>query len=395
MTRVDSFKKYISSKFDDKFWSVAEEFIAESSDDVESLGVRLRQVHQAGEVEIQDVRVEHVWAYDYPGSKIGFDVALSIEFIVNEAHRHYDDYDEHTICIMLTCRGDIADNLDNLSIENVTLYSKRNRTEIDLDASLVPYIAYENLEEEAQKFLETYYPEALRITPLGKPPVQVDPHILASTLGLTIDVRNIKEDSSIFGQLFFESTDALFYNERTGKEEPAHIEAGTILVEPNLFILRNLGSVNNTIVHECVDWVKHKKTFALAKLYNSHISSISCEIIGGASSPMAQSATEFMERQANQLAPRIQMPAAPFRAKTKEYIARFMRELRATYVVDVMEKVMIQLQVDFGVSRQAVKIRLVQLGFEEAIGTYNYVDEHYVRPHGFKMGSIKTNQTFT
>lgn len=50
---------------------------------------------------------------------------------------------------------------------------------------------------------------------------------------------------------------------------------------------------------------------------------------------------------------------------------------------------------DFDVSRQAAKIRLVELGFEEAIGTFNYVDGHYVKPHGFRKGSIKINQTFT
>lgn len=50
---------------------------------------------------------------------------------------------------------------------------------------------------------------------------------------------------------------------------------------------------------------------------------------------------------------------------------------------------------DFGVSRQAVKIRLVELGFEEAVGTLTYVDGHYVKPHGFRKGAIALNQTFT
>lgn len=40
-------------------------------------------------------------------------------------------------------------------------------------------------------------------------------------------------------------------------------------------------------------------------------------------------------------------------------------------------------------------IRLVELGFEEAIGTFTYLDGHYVKPHGFRKGSIKVNQTFS
>lgn len=68
------------------------------------------------------------------------------------------------------------------------------------------------------------------------------------------------------------------------------------------------------------------------------------------------------------------MPQTPFRAKANEYIATFLRETDAQYEMDVMEMVIDQLAVDFGVSKQAAKIRLVELGFDGAIGTFNYVD---------------------
>lgn len=102
-----------------------------------------------------------------------------------------------------------------------------------------------------------------------------------------------------------------------------------------------------------------------------------------------------MEKQANQLAPRIQMSKAPFTVKAKEYIAYFITQIDAWHTVDVMEMVIGALERDYGVSRQAVKIRLVEFGFEEAIGTFNYVDGHYVKPHGFRKGAIKVNQIFT
>ena len=38
----------------------------------------------------------------------------------------------------------------------------------------------------------------------------------------------------------------------------------------------------------------------------------------------------MMERQANALAPRIQMPAEPFKAKANEYIGKFMRQMDAS-----------------------------------------------------------------
>ena len=185
------------------------------------------------------------------------------------------------------------------------------------------------------------------------------------------------------------------YDAKAGTAVTQHIPGKTIVVDPYMFLLRTIGCANNTIIHECVHWVKHRKVFELEKLYNDSASCISCEVVGGAAAAVAKKATEIMERQANQLAPRIQMPAGPFRAKAKEYISRFMRELGAGHESEIMEQVIEALGVDFVVSRQAAKIRLVELGFDQAIGTYTYLDGHYVKPHGFKKGSIKSNQTFS
>ncbi len=199
----------------------------------------------------------------------------------------------------------------------------------------------------------------------------------------------------MFGQIYFEETDANMFDANLGEMVPVHIDAKTIVVDPQMYLLRNLGSVNNTIIHECVHWVKHRKVFVLEKLYNADASNISCEVVGGAASSVARSATELMEKQANQLTPRIQMPAEPFKVKTKEYIARFMREADARHPNEVMERVITALETDFGVSWQAAKICLVELGFDEAIGTYTYLDGHYVKPHSFRKGSLKVNQTFS
>jgi len=38
------------------------------------------------------------------------------------------------------------------------------------------------------------------------------------------------------------------------------IEGKTIVVDPYMYLLRNLGSVNNTIIHECVHWGKTQKS---------------------------------------------------------------------------------------------------------------------------------------
>lgn len=353
------------------------------------------RIHKIGEIEISDVKVEHVWVEDKSDMEISFDVAVSIYFEIHEGDYHYDDYDEHIVWMMVHCCGDLNQKLDNFEILSVSKYNGKSRMQDPMDDSLVPIIPHDKLEEAATEFLRNNFPAALQIPAIGQAPVWVDPKVLAENMGLTIKSQRIREDATVFGQIYFDDTNTEMYDEKSESNVPTHIKGRTIVVDPQMYLLRNLGSVNNTIIHECVHWDKHRKAFKLEQLFNVDASCISCEVVGGADTGIFKKSTDFMERQANQLAPRIQMPKEPFMVKAKEYITYFMRETNAKHTVDVMEMVIGALEQDFVVSRQAAKIRLVELGFEEAIGTFNYVDGHYVKPHGFRKGAIKINQTFT
>ncbi|MDA4679026.1 hypothetical protein NY593_20750, partial [Enterobacter asburiae] len=39
--------------------------------------------------------------------------------------------------------------------------------------------------------------------------------------------------------------------------------------------------------------------------------------------------------------------------------------------------------------------RMVELGYDEAAGTFIYLDGRYVKPHSFTRGSLALNQTFS
>ena len=392
MTQTCSFMEYVKSKCYSGLFDAAEQYVA---DNWQLLDLHARRIHTIGEIELVDIMIQRVYVNDLPGMRIAFDVGLELELVVKEGDYHYDDYDQCFPWLRITCEGDLADGLDSWVITRIEPYDRQSRQENQLSDTLVPDIPYERLEAEAKAFLVEYYPEALKVTQYGQPPVAVDPTLLAKRLMLSVRTQRIREDASVFGQIYFAETDAEMYDEDVGETILVHIPAQTIVVDPIMYLLRNLGSVNNTIVHECVHWVKHRKAFELERLFNVEASHISCEVVGGAAARIARSATELMEKQANQLAPRIQMPAEPFRAKASEYITRFMRESGAKYENEVMEQVITALETDFGVSKQAAKIRMVELGFESAIGTYTYIDGHYVKPHAFRKGSLKINQTFS
>lgn len=387
-----SFAEYVKDKCYNGLYQAAEEYV---DDNWKRLNLHTRNVHRIGTVEMEDASIQRVFVQDLPEMRLAFEVILELELSVKEGDYHYDECDQCYPWIRLSCEGDLSCGLDDWKIISIEPYNRKNAPDNSLSDALVPYIPYEQLDRVATEFLRDYYPAALKITPYGQPPISVDPMELAKRLTLTVKQQRIRENASVFGQIYFEETDADMFDDDKGETVSVHIDAKTIVVDPHMYLLRSLGSVNNTIIHECVHWVKHRKVFAFEKLYNADASNISCEVVGGAVSAVGRSATEIMEKQANQLTPRIQMPAEPFAIKAKEYIALFMREIHAKHPNEVMEKVITALEVAFGVSRQAAKIRLVELGFDEAVGTYTYLDGHYVKPHSFRKGALKINQTFS
>ena len=78
-----------------------------------------------------------------------------------------------------------------------------------------------------------------------------------------------------------------------------------------------------------------------------------------------------------------------------EFIKTFQHELGVTDLIYVMEPVIDALATFFCVSRLAAKIRMIDAGYEEAVGTFTYIDGRYVQPHRFKKGVLERNQTFS
>lgn len=380
-----SFKDYVADRFYNEVFAAIQSYTTDNYDD---LDLRLYRVRNIGGIELSDIEVKFVSVNDLPGMKIEFDVVVETELEVRESDYHYDESENCRQWFMLTCSGDLASNLDDFTISSVTEYNSKNKQPKPMSDSLVPIIHKEQLESVATDFLRRHYPEAL------KTPMAIEPQVLAEKMGLTVEMREITKDFSVFGQLYFHDCDAVFYDEDSDEMVQTHVDARTIIVDPKAFFLRNLGSVNNTIVHECVHWELHRKAFELERLYNESVSKIQCETVGGIKNNHHE-ATDWMEWQANSLAPRIQMPLGMFKTKAFEFIKRFSKELGTSEVVEVMEPVIDALATFFGVSRLAAKIRMIDVGYEEAIGAFTYIDGRYIKPHTFKKGFLQRNQTFS
>lgn len=88
------------------------------------------------------------------------------------------------------------------------------------------------------------------------------------------------------------------------------------------------------------------------------------------------------------------MPLINFKMKAAEVIKKYRAELHTFELIDVMEPVIQELSVFYGVSKCAAKIRMVDVGYDEAIGAFNYIDGHYIRPYVFKKNAITKKQTY-
>jgi len=371
MGRGRTFKHYVADHLQNGLYTYIRQYAEEVP--VSELGLHSYSIADFDEAEFVDItEIKFVLVNDLPDMAIAFEVVLEAEFMVKEVTRRYDKEDSCFQWFKLRCRGDLQKDLADFEVLGIEIYDKRKPQPDPMSDELVPIIKKDKLDDVATDFLKRYYPEAL------ESPTPVDPNILAERMGLTILKQEIADDASIFGQIHFRDSEG--------------IKAGSILVDPRAYFLRTLGSVNNTIMHECVHWDKHRKAFEFQRLLDDSISKISCQVTGETSGSRAD-AVRFMEWQANALTPRILMPRQMFTKKAYEQFTHHLNN--GASFLDALEPVIDELAEFFGVSRLSAKIRMIDVDYKEAIGAFNYIDGRYIKPYSFEKGTLSRNQTFT
>lgn len=381
-----SFKEYAKTHLFDEVCEKVEEFIIDNFDE---LDIESRKLDDFEDFEIMDYCQKNIYIdanFDEDNSIIYFVVEANI--VINQRNRLNDDYDTVNKWFIAICEGSSKDQFKSFSVVKVEEYSSKPQIKNGLSDYLTPYMRKEYLEDIATEFLEKFYPEGLDQNKI----VPINPNTLANRLGLSIVEHQISENNSVFGSIAFEPCTIETYDDENIQK--VHIDGGTIIVDPTVFFLRNIGSVNNTIVHECVHWRYHKKGFELERLYNSNLNMLSCKVSGGIlESPNDN--LKWMEWQANALAPRIQMPMNTFKIKSAEFIRNRLSAEKKEFIIDVIEPVIGDLADFFGVSKQAVKIRMIDAGYEEAKGALVYLDGNYVEPHYDEEYKLKSNEVYS
>jgi DNA-binding Xre family transcriptional regulator len=89
------------------------------------------------------------------------------------------------------------------------------------------------------------------------------------------------------------------------------------------------------------------------------------------------------------------MPRKPFKQKADELIAWYKKNNGTGRLSDAISSIIVELSEFFGVSILSARIRLIDVGYSEAVGALEYVDGQYVPTHSFKAGVLGEKQTFT
>ncbi|MBE6011203.1 MAG: helix-turn-helix transcriptional regulator [Lachnospiraceae bacterium] len=292
----------------------------------------------------------------------------------------------------------LSNKLEDFCIDNI---KECNPDEFDkvrfLDEYLIPYIPYEQLEDEADRFYKLYC-ENVPYFDLLRLPIES----IIEELG--IEYYEAPLPKNVFGRMYFIPSKEEVYESIpytiTGRNEKRtvmkEIKAGTMLISHDNYFMKDIGSRLNTIAHEIIHWEKHQKFFKILSLLNENENSLSC-IVEPVMTPNnlegIQKAIWWAEWQANAIAPRILMPRAIFIGLFSQVFEE-QRHRPHFRNGGIIEKTLDKVSKLFGVSKYAAKTRAIQLGIDVAEGAYTFVDNKYYPPIFFPIGTLKRNQTF-
>lgn len=379
-----TFEKFLYDNYYDVIAGSIEEFITGNKSSLSDDKIANAQKLEFEGMDINGVSFKKTSSQEDENLSFRIDVCAHL----SADKRYYHDYEDKITSMWLSLEAScmLNDGMKNFKITSVEEYSKE---EFDgrnnLSRSLVPYLYVKDADDVAEQFLKEYCPAALE-NPMRLPAVEV-----AANMGL--EIYSAPLENNICGKIFFDpATEKIYKKYPLLDLTEANISAGSILIDPNC----KFGTLSNTIIHECVHWKWHRLFFEMKKLLTKDPVSMAYKE-SGYSNKTGSKATEidWIEWQANELAPKILMPAS----MTRKYIKEKFAALRRTTPENVRDAELFQQTIDstaafFNVSRSSAKLRAAELGFEQAKGVFVYVDGKYIKPFSFDKNALGKNETF-
>lgn len=413
--RPGSFKDYLMTHYGNDYRRYLYEILSNGRLPVSRSG---EYITAPGRIRVDSVDVVRIELYRKSGCEVYSDVILAayFTFFSNSASGMITENVSQRFRIR-TIHNLSPDCLSFNNVEFAVAYESEERQPgMPLDEYLVPYTGTELMDGECLALLYEYYPEAL------DKPIRVSGEELARRMNLKIKYCRLAGSNTIRGQMYFESRiiDILDKNNHVCRRR---VPANTIVVDISSFINDDMELkkelYDDTVIHECFHASRHRLFYLGQRLYNEEIRCLSCSLPGlwagreidrgaalrksrnpdtaaaGDAILSEKSPVDWIEWQADRAAPRLRMPKTTAETKINELYAELSEKHRYMSREKLTAYVVAELAAFFGVSRQSAKLRMIELGYEEAKGVLNYVNGSYVENYGFTHGSLEKGQTFS
>ena len=336
------------------------------------------------DIEIQNVvHIEQI-----EDGAIGFSVIVSCDIEHSVSKSGKISFTERWLNVR--CKVLLGVELSNFEIVLISECEQQEDSDNDkYSGELVPIISRNSFDNEATKFLEKYYPIAL------EEPVAVPIRTIAEDMGLIITEKELlSSELDVFGLVVFEDGNVQDKNKNIVIR---NAKRGMIFIDPSVYFERTLGTVNFTVAHECFHWFRHQPYHALMKMLGSDDKLgkiIQCSIGSNRKDTEKWKPIDWMEWQANGVALHILMPTKTAKVKIDELIKKYQITFDGIDGYRI-EEMISELADFYGLSKQAVKMRMRELGYSKVDGAFTYVNGQYVTPFTFDASALSDNQSFT
>lgn len=321
---------------------------------------------------------------------IAFDVIVSCDMEQSVSKTGRVSYIEKWFRVH--CQVLIGNELLNFEIVQITECDQMEDSENDTySGELVPIISKSSFDEEAARFLMKYFPEALQ----KAVPVPIR-KIAEEEMGLKIYEKDfLSEQLDVFGMIVFEDGNI---HDKNRNIVIRNAKRGAMFIDPRIYYERTLGTVNFTIAHECFHWYRHQPYHMLMKMLGVKDKLgkvIHCKIDPASKGNEKWKQLDWMEWQANGIAPHILMPTVTARKKIDGLIKEYHIDDNTSESGYRIEMLITELADFYGLSKQAVKIRMKELGYLFVDGAFSYVEEKHITPYTYDISKIEKYETFT
>ncbi|HGI4759906.1 TPA: XRE family transcriptional regulator [Streptococcus agalactiae] len=381
------FDKYIFDTYYEQIVKTVKGFIFNNKDNTDLSTYMVPEPN--GFIEFDNFELYKINYEIINNCELNLEIIVIANVIVRQYIKGEMEIDTKTKFVSVYAEVELDSGIKNFRIYNTEFKSdqyKKSRN-LKLSKDWVPYIRKKDFDAIAEKFLRKYYPQALT------QPTPVPVETIVSEMGLSIHQEKLTIDNSVFGKMVFKDTDVEVIEDEQLVSD--HFNKGSILVDKDVVFKRNVGSYNNTVIHECVHWELHKVFHEVKMVLDKDHSQVSSWTEENLADSSMWTSLDWMEWQANGIAPRILMPKVQTRIKIRELFQTLTLVNPDISRSELVQEVVDNLATFFEVSRQAAKIRMIDLGFKEANGVYNYLDDRYMHNFAFELEAFDKGSSYT